>query len=405
MSALMARVVIIGAGFAGLAAARALDDRHEVTLVDRSRCFEFLPNIHEIVSGLKTRGVVRIDRQRIAKQQDQTFVEDDVVTLDGATRTAVLGGSRLPYDAVILAAGSVPRTRRADHAHAFRSADDAERVRLGLVSLAERRASRAWITIVGGGATGVEVLGEMLRRHRKRAHMRFRLVEGGERLVRGWPRVVHRRVKKLAERHDVEVHLGMAVEHVGPSSIRLASGVELPSDLTVWTAGIETPPIVASAGMTPRPGGFAPVDDTLASPALPGVFIAGDAASFPRRVPKQAAEALAMGERAARNAQRWLAGRALKRFRRTKGVRLLTFGDLDCFLVLDDDTVFEGAALAVGRELVFERTMAELEPIGRAAAKHISKRFRAALRQLPCFDVSDPFEIVERTRELRVHPP
>jgi NADH dehydrogenase len=401
----MARVVVIGGGFAGLAAARELGDRHEVTLVDRTRSFEFLPNIHEIVSGLKTCGAVRIDRGRIAKQHGHRFVEDEVVTVDRETRSAILAGSRLPYDALILAVGSVPQTRRTDHALCFRSADDAERVRYRLASLAERQASRSWITIVGGGATGVEVLGEMLREHRQRRHLRFRLVEGGQRLVRGWPRVVHRRVKRLAERHGVEVRLGARVEHVGPTSVRLAAGVELPSHLTVWTAGIETPPIVATAGLSSGAGAFAPVDATLGSTALPGVFVAGDAAAPPRRVPKQAAEALAMGERAARNVKRWLDERPLKPFRRTRGLRLLTFGDLGCFAVLDDDTVFESSALAVGREFVFERTMAEFEPIGRAGLKRVSKRFRAALRDLPCLDFRDPIELLDRVRDVRVYPP
>jgi NADH dehydrogenase FAD-containing subunit len=115
-----------------------------------------------------------------------------------------------------------------------------------------------------------------------------------------------------------------------------------------------------SAGLPIGTSGWADVDDTLASRSCPGVFVAGDAAQLRMRVRKQGAEALRHGARAAKNAKRFLAGRDLKPFRRDEVPLLVTFGDLDAFVLLEDDTVLEGQALAAGREFVFQEYMATL---------------------------------------------
>ncbi|HEV7500517.1 MAG TPA: FAD-dependent oxidoreductase, partial [Vicinamibacteria bacterium] len=121
------RIVIVGGGFAGVGAARALDDRPGVTLIDRKPNFEFLPNIHEIVSGLKKPKRVGLSHERMARDLEQTFVRDEVTAIDPARRTVITASQRIPYDALILAPGGSPAAdgvAGADiHARFFRSAE------------------------------------------------------------------------------------------------------------------------------------------------------------------------------------------------------------------------------------------------------------------------------------------
>ncbi len=400
--------MIVGGGFAGIGAARALPDGPEVTLIDRKPNFEFLPNIHEIVSGLKKPNTVGLSHERMARDLEQTFVQDEVTAIDAAQRIVITSSRRIPYDALVVAPGGRPAADGVagaeTHACFFRSADDAERVRRRLDVLAGLPGGSD-VTIVGGGFTGVEVLGEILRGYRKRRTLRVRLIESGRRLMGDWPKVLHRRVKKRAERHDVELRLETRVAQVGADHITLTTGASLPSHLTIWTAGARAPGFLESAGFAIGTSGWADVDDTLASQSFPGVFVAGDAAQLRMGVRKQGAEALRLGARAARNAKRFLAGRDLKPFRRDDVPLLVTFGDLDAFVLLEDDTVLEGQALAAGREFVFQEQMATLDDVpGRGSLRRLAKRLRSGEEKLRWRRSLFPFKALEQLMGLRIHP-
>jgi len=401
------RIVIVGGGFAGIGAARALADGPQVTLIDRKPSFEFLPNIHEIVSGLKKPSTVGLSHERMARDLDQTFVRDEVTAIDPAQRTVVTSSQRIPYDALILAPGGCPAADGVagaeTHAHFFRSADDAERVRRRLDVLAALP-GESHVAIVGGGFTGVEVLGEILREHRKRRTLRVRLIESDRRLMGDWPKVLHRRVKKIAERHGVELRLGTRVAQVEADHVILTTGQSLPSQLTIWTAGARGPRLLESAGLATGASGWADVDERLASRRFPEVFVAGDAAHLPTRVRKQGAEALRLGERAAKNAKRLLAGRELKKFRKDELPLLVTFGDLSAFVLLEDDTVLEGHALAAGREFVFQESMATLDDVsGPGSLRRLAKRLRAGEEELGWTRSLFPFEALDQLLGLRIH--
>jgi NADH dehydrogenase len=399
------RVVVVGGGFAGLAAAHALGDRHEVTRIDRRPAFEFLPNLHEIVSGRKTPGMVRLPQERLARQEGQRWLEDEVVALDlERRRVHTRGSGEVAWDALILApglestAGRVPGAR--EHAVGMRTAADAARVRDALARLAATP-GRSHVTIVGGGLTGIEVLGEVLREHR-RTHLRVRLVDGAARLGGGWPQALHRRVRKLARAHDVEVLLATRVAEVRPDAVALADGRTLASDLTVWTGSGALPAFVERAHLRRGPRGGLACDDALRCVGRPDVFVAGDLADAPSRPRRQATEALRMGRRAGKNALRQLAGASPKAFARRKGPALVTFGDLSAFLVLPDRTVVESEALSVGRELVFQRTMAQLDRGGGKSAERAARRVVRSATELDWFSPEFPLELAARALDLRV---
>jgi NADH dehydrogenase FAD-containing subunit len=385
-----AKIVILGGSFAGLSAAGELGARHHVTLVDRRPDFEFLPNVHEIVSGLKTPRTVRLPRAAILAALGHRFVEAEARAIDLDARTVAAGAGELPFDALILACGGEVTADRipgaAEHAVAFRSAAAAAEIAERMDDLAAA-SHPAWISVVGGGLSGVEVLGELLRRYRKKRRLRFRLVQSGPRLMEGWPRRLHRRVLEIAEEKEVDVLLGARVSAVEPSALVLANGPprwgetpqtprpsrRLPSHLTVWATGTRAPRVVHAAGLVPPGREQIPVRDDLSVPGRPGVFVAGDLAAHPRRLPRQAARALEMGVSAARNAERFLAGRPTKRFRPDDQPIVATFGDLTSFLV-DDGEVVEQKAFGALRELIFQEVMAELDPLTAGGSRRRQRR-------------------------------
>jgi NADH dehydrogenase len=402
------RVVVMGGGFAGIAAVRALEDRHDVTLIDRKPSFEFLPNIHEIVSGLKRPGLVRLSLERVARHVGQTFVQDEVQEIDPRARRVITSSLEIPYDVLILAPGGTPRTSGVagveTYGHYCWSAEHAEAIRRRLEVVAALP-GRNHVTIVGGGFTGVEVLGEILRKHRRKGRLAVRLIESGRRLMGDWPKVLHKRVKKIAEDHDVELRLATRVARVDEDHITLTTGESLPSQLTIWTAGARAPELLHKAGFAASKSGWVAVDQTLAAREFPDVFLAGDAAELPRRVAKQGEEALRMGARAAKNAMRLLRGRPLKAFRRDQAPLLVTFGDLNAFVLLEDDTVLEGRALAAGRELVFQENMSMFDDLaGGRPVERMSRRMAKGERKLGWSRSLFPWNAVDQMLGVRVHP-
>jgi len=357
------RVLILGGGFAGLSTALALDsDRHDVTLVDTNRGFEWLPNIHELLSGVKTAELLRLPLDRILRRAGHRFLRDRVVGIEPeARRVATARPRNLDYDALVFALGGVDSARGVEgveaNAHAFKSVAACERIGRSLARLAARR-EPAHVVIVGGGLEGVEALGEILRGYRG-DRMRLTLVEGADRLLSDAPSALDAHVRSLCEPHGVEFLMGTKVAAIEPGAVALEDGPTLQSDLTIWTGGTAPSPLLAEAGLAPR-GEWAPVDVTLQSKNHAEVFVAGDAAELPTPLDKQAYHALDMGACAARNAEWRLAGRSLEAFEPAPKPKLISFGDLDCMLVAER-LALASPSLGAAKEAVYQLGMAQLD--------------------------------------------
>lgn len=400
------RVVIVGGGFAGLSAAHAIGDRAKVVLIDRTGAFEFLPNIHEIVSGRQTPKSVRLPRGRILSDLGQHFHQSEVSSIDPVARVVHTSDGPVGYDALVLACGAEPITDAVpgveEHAVCFRSADAAEAVRRRVKELVQAK-TLARVVIVGGGFTGVEVLGEILRKYPDEKRLALAVVESGPRLLRGWPKVLGKRVKKLAEREGVDVFTDARVKTVEANAVVLDDGRRITSSLTIWATGTRAPAFVRESGWLGEHGRGLHVSAALELATRPGVFVAGDVAAPPQHPKKQAAQALELGARAGKNAVRFLAGKSLRDFEKQPIPVLLTFGDLSAFLVMDDDTVIEGAALGAGRDLVFQAGMADLDQLAsRGGFDRLGRRFRHA-RTIEAL-ASDPLALAAGLARLRVHP-
>ena len=367
MSEKRKRIAIVGGNFAGLTTAIKLSRRHEVTLIDPSEHFEWLPNIHEILSGVKTPQGLRLDRVAIVEQAGHRFLPDRVTVLQPAQcRLATAGGRELDFDACIVAVGALWNTHRtpgADrHAMPFRSVADALAIEQRLHLLVEQ-GKPLRIVIAGGGISGIEVLGEILRRHRGDASLSVELVEAGARLLPGLAAVLDADLRRLCEPYAVKFRTGTTIASVSPKGVRLADGTRLRSELTLWTAGLAPPALLCESGLAPPPQVWADVHQTLQSRHFDNTFVVGDAAQLPQAVGKQAYNAIKMGTLAAANIACLLGGRPLKPFMPAPKPLLIAFGDLQTYLVAGQ-TVLASKVLAGAKEGVYQVFMSQMAPNG-----------------------------------------
>jgi len=379
------RVVIVGANFGGLAAAQHLDGRYAVTVIDRSPWFEWLPNVHELLSGVKRPADLRLPRARMVRRAGHRFVRAEVVRIDSPAGTVVTStGRRFPFDACIVAVGGVDETFGVPGAErnalSFKSVDACAQIGRRLAQLARRRGP-ASVVIVGGGFEGIEALGEILRRYGDRKGLTVSLVEAGPRLMANSPASIDRAVRRHCGRYDVHLRTATRVTRVTPTRVIVAGGKPLRSDLTIWTGGVKAPPLLQASGLADRAGQWAPVTQALRSKRHHNVFVIGDATGLPHPLGKQAYYALQMGVRAADNVERALAGRRLRDFKPAARGMLVAFGALDTFLIAGG-SVIASPALAAAKEAVFQVTMAQLDPpLGGESLGGAARRLAGAARR------------------------
>jgi NADH dehydrogenase len=380
------KVVIIGANFAGLACAMKLSPRFAVTVIDSSASFEFLPNIHELLSGVKRAELLRLPRARILNRLGHRFIQDTVAAIDAggaAVRTA--SGETLEFDACVVAVGGVNNTFGLPgvekFAMPFKSVDDCARIGKRLDTLA-RGGQGMSIVIVGGGLEGIEALGEILRAYRHLPNLAVHLVEGGNTLLPGGAAALSSEILRKCSPFPVAFHFGDRVKAVTKTRVRLASGKSLKTDLTLWTGGAAPSPLLAESGLSTSPDAWAPVESSLQSLFFANVFVVGDAAELPFPMSRQAYHALDMGSHAASNLKRFLAGSPLKPFKPGPEISLISLGDIDTYFVVGQ-WVVAGTALAPAKELIFQANMARLDPPLRiSAALELRARYWQGIREL-----------------------
>lgn len=337
------RVVVVGAGFAGQAAVRALtDDRPvDVTLVDRRVYSTFQPLLYQVATGGLNPGDVAYPIRHFAGRRGVRYRRGSVVAVEADRRLVVLaGGATIPYDYLVLAAGAdvnyfgVPGA--AAHARALYTRAEALQLRDTLLGRLERLAGgeapgALSMVVVGGGATGVEMAGtlaELRAGALPRAFpevdagaVRVVLVEqAGELLGPFHPRLRAYALHEL-ERRGVEVRFHTAIAEVGPDVVRLSDGSTLPAHLTVWAAGVGVPESVRAWGLPQGAGGRILVGPDLRVRGHDRVLAAGDVALDPDRpLPQLAQPAIQTGYHAGRQVLRLARGRATVPFHyRDKG--------------------------------------------------------------------------------------
>lgn len=329
------RVVVVGAGFGGLAVARSLRDAPvDVLVVDRENYHAFLPLLYQVAtSGLSAQDVSHPVRSILRKLPNARFRMADVQDVDVAARTLrIADGPDIGYDKLVIAAGSTTEYYgNADaEARAFplHHVEDAIALRNHVLSCLERaaqtedaslREALLGFVVVGGGPTGVELagmLGEMRRHVVPRdfpglaSAMRVVLVEGRDRLLGAFPEPLTRRALEQVTELGVEVRFAALVEAVDETGVRLRGGERLRAHTIAWAAGIRGAALGAKLGVPLGRGGRVPVLPTLQLDGHPDVFVIGDLALVrgAETLPQVAQPAIQQGRCVADNLVRGLAG-------------------------------------------------------------------------------------------------
>jgi NADH dehydrogenase, FAD-containing subunit len=335
-SGALPRVVIIGGGFAGVSAARALRKAPvRVTLVDRRVYNTFQPLLYQVATGgLNPGDVTHFLRSLHVRQPNLEVVHEHLMEIDTDARTVrLLDGQELSYDYLLIANGvttaynGTPGAKENTFAVYSRSQAiairDALFTRLERAAVQQGRSKGLSIVVIGGGPTGVEMAGalaELRDQGLEPAYpeldgdaFRITLVQRSEILKPFVPKLRAYAADQL-RRRGVHLRLGDGVEEVGPDSVRLADGTVLPSDLTIWATGVAPHEEVREWSLPLDKWDRIRVGEDLQVEGLPGVFAAGDVAIAPQDLPQLAQPAIQGGAHVAVQIQRLLAGESTERF-------------------------------------------------------------------------------------------
>ncbi len=345
-----ARVVIIGCGFGGLWAAKALRRAPaELTVVDRTNHHLFTPLLYQVATaGLSAPSIAAPIRHILARQRNATPLMAEVKGIDVAKRVVSLDGDgQLAYDYLVLAAGSVNHyfghDSWAPYAPALKTLDDALEIRARILTAYERAEREtdparraAWLTfvVIGGGATGVELAGTLaeIARHTLRGEFRHFdprkarvvLIEGTDRVLPPYPPDLSEKARLQLERLGVTVWLGKHVTAVDADGV--AMGAErLEAKTVLWAAGVASSPLGRFLGAELDRAGRVKVAPDLSLPGHPEVFVVGDLALV-AGIPGIAPAAKQMGRLAGLNIGRDLEKKSRIPFRYRDYGQLATIG-------------------------------------------------------------------------------
>lgn len=323
------QVVIVGAGFGGLTAARGLCGKGaDVTIIDKQNHHLFQPLLYQVATaGLSPADIAAPIRSVVSKHKSTRVLLDEVIGIDPHRREVILAdGPPIAYDQLILATGArhsyFGRDDWAQFAPGLKTIDDATKLRRNILFALEHaealppgpaRDRQLTFVLVGGGPTGVEMAGaiaELCRhsvtadfRHIMTEEARVILVQSAPRLLPAFPEDLSGCAKRALERLGVEVRLGAKVTDMDADGVWLGNE-RLEAGTIVWAAGVMASPVAAWLGIAGDAAGRVSVGPDLCLSEFPEIFVIGDAASAKspdaKQVPGLAPAAKQMGDHVAR---------------------------------------------------------------------------------------------------------
>jgi NADH:ubiquinone reductase (H+-translocating) len=344
------RVVVVGAGFGGLNAAKELrGEPVDVTVIDRRNFHLFQPLLYQVASAALNPSDIAYPIRSVFREQRnvEKVILAGVVGVDlDSSQVTLDDGTGVDFDYLIVATGATHsyfgRGEWAELAPGLKTLEDAIGMRQRILTafeMAERYPDRAveslTFVVVGAGPTGVELAGALMEiavhamskefRRIDTSQARVVLVEGTDRVLPVYPEALSDSARRQLEGMGVEVITGELVSGIDQGGVTLAGGRRIDASTVLWAAGVEASPLGALLGVETDRSGRVMVDPDLSVPGRPEVFVVGDLATVPG-VPGVAPAAMQMGRHAAQMITRDLRREERKPFRyRNKG-SLATIG-------------------------------------------------------------------------------
>jgi NADH dehydrogenase len=340
------RVLVLGAGFAGLNAALALGDMAvDVTVIDRRNHHTFQPLLYQVAVGvLSPADISRPIRTVLRHKKNAEVLMDEAVGIDTAQQSVLLrSGAKVKYDYLILGTGSTHsyfgNDGWAQFAPGLKTLEDAREMRRRIMlayELAEREAVETGshpplnFVIVGGGPTGVELAGAIrdiaslyMRedyRHIDTTQSRVLLVEGGPHILPSYPPDLQQKAVQQLHELGVETLTGKVVTDIQPGYVVVGKAPDAErydSLVTLWAAGVQASPLGKMLGVPVNRRGAVTVDQYLNPPGFRNIFVCGDLADVTEHgkpLPGVAQPAMQMGTQAAHMIEADMEGRPRKPF-------------------------------------------------------------------------------------------
>jgi len=331
------KVVIIGGGFGGLLAAKALNKTPtDVTMIDRRNFHLFQPLLYQVATGgLSPANIASPLRSILKKQRNTRVLQGEVVGFDMTAKSVLLkDGATVPFDSLIVATGATHHyfghDEWARHAPGLKTIEDATDIRRRVLSAFERveratdpaeRARLLTFVVVGGGPTGVEMAGAIMELAKYTLRADFRtfnpatsrviIVEGQNRVLGAFHEKLSRKAKESLEGMGVEVKLDCHVTEIEADHVLAkpdsgkGEAFRIDTETIVWAAGVKASPLGklladAIGGVEVGRGGHVPVNPDCTVGNRPDVFVIGDLASCPGKdgkpLPGLAPVAMQQGE-------------------------------------------------------------------------------------------------------------
>ncbi len=346
-------VLILGGGFGGLWATRALASAPvRVTLVDRTNHHLFQPLLYQVaMAGLSSPDIAAPLRHILRNQRNVTVLMDEVLSVDVDARRVMLANGTLDYDYLVVATGArhayFGHDEWARHAPGLKTLDDAFFIRrhmLEAFEFAEREADAGgrsqWLdfVVIGGGPTGVELAGTLAEIARHTLPREFKhsdprkasihLIEAGPRILPSMPESLSEKARQQLEKLGVEVHTGAAVTEIDDRGVLLGDR-RIDARTVLWAAGVAASSLGAQLGAERDRAGRVKVDADLSLPGHPDVFVIGDLATVTqdgKPVPGVAPAAKQMGAHVGRAIRARISGKPMPPFRYSDYGNLATIG-------------------------------------------------------------------------------